>query len=100
MPIIRKQGRPKWVQVKSGQSTLLQELTRLYWAGVEQDLGHFLEVLQTWQQDKYQEQQPFQPDGDNYDNWLGFESFVKRATGSDLKEMSVRTGYLRLDGIC
>ncbi|KAK3905775.1 hypothetical protein C8A05DRAFT_12460, partial [Staphylotrichum tortipilum] len=75
--------RTQWRELNGGPEVLLQRLTELYWVGVERDLVDFLQTLQKWSQDQYLGFHPQPGDGDDPEEWLGFESFVKRATGEE-----------------
>lgn len=49
---------------------------------MERDLGEILRALQTWSHSAYENTIP-PPESPNGEDWLGFEAFVKRATGGD-----------------
>jgi len=83
------QARTRWSEVRGGPQNLLQRLTELYWVGVERDLVDFLQTLQKWNQDHYRGVHPSPGDRDDPEEWLGFQSFVKRATGQDGSGTSV-----------
>ena len=70
----------EWTEVspKGSPKTCLVMLNRLYWRGVDRDLDEILHTLNWWRHDAV-------PTADSTDpmDWLGFEAFVKRATGSE-----------------
>lgn len=70
-----------WKSVASNSETLLWQMNRLYWYGIERDLDEILRTLNFWQDDA----RP--PDANmNPADWLGFEAFARRATGSQFSE--------------
>ncbi len=75
--------RTPWSEVDGGPQVLLQRLTELYWVGVERDLVDFLQTLQNWNQDQYRGVHPTPGGRGDPEEWLGFQSFVKRATWQD-----------------
>ncbi|KAL8301240.1 hypothetical protein RB597_001919 [Gaeumannomyces tritici] len=63
--------------VSASHDLLVQSLSRLYWLGIDRDLDEILRTLNMWGDTP----EPAAADLEPRD-WLGFEAFVKRATGA------------------
>jgi hypothetical protein len=85
LPRSSRQRSPRptiWNELSPGPHVLLRELINLYWEGVEHDLHDILRTIQVWSQEKYDAVAP-PPQSPQAEDWLGFESFVQRATKQD-----------------
>jgi hypothetical protein len=64
----------KWCDVGEAQNTLLEELTKLYWIGIETELESVLIALRYWQKQN-------QPDLEEADTFIhGFDTFIDQVS--------------------
>ena len=64
----------KWRDVGEAQNILLEELTKLYWIGIETELESVLVALRHWQKQK-------QPDLEEVDTFIhGFDTFIDQVS--------------------
>src|SRR5262249_8840581 len=87
-----QRDRTDWRQLGRGPDALLRQLDSLYWTGVERDLHDILRTLQAWSQARYDAVAP-PPLSPLPEDWLGFASFVNRATKEDPTGLSVASCY-------
>ncbi|KAK1995151.1 hypothetical protein LX36DRAFT_702472 [Colletotrichum falcatum] len=70
----------KWTSIVGSRypETLIWRLSAMYWLGIDRDLDEILRTLNMWG-----DALKIPADGSHPKDWLGFEAFVKRGTGSD-----------------
>ena len=78
----RPDSETQWTFLDRNPLTLLQELTELYWVGVERDLQDIMRALQLWKQQEYISVTTLGQTTE-IENWVGSSAFVRRATRKD-----------------
>ncbi len=78
-----------WTPLGHEPGVVLEELTRLYWCGVERDLLCIMVSLHIWSHDRYASivRSALSPQHEAEARWSGFEAFVARATGAEGEEL-------------
>jgi hypothetical protein len=76
----RPPTKSQWAYVDNSPSTLVRELQDLYWLGVERDLNDVIRTLQIWDEKECENAIPPAPSL-KAEDWVGFDDFVRRATG-------------------
>jgi hypothetical protein len=74
------QPQSQWTYIDDSPLTLVQELQDLYWLGIERDLNDIIRALQIWDKEEYNNAIPPAPSLEAED-WVGFDDFLRRATG-------------------
>jgi hypothetical protein len=69
----------RWQRIPwAGPEQIMVLISRLYWMGINRDLDDILRTLHVWRNAAAPSPSMTEPE-----DWLGFESFAKRATGTD-----------------
>ncbi|KAK5625399.1 hypothetical protein RRF57_001115 [Xylaria bambusicola] len=98
---ITKAERLPWNLIGEAKDNLFNELERLYWIGVRQELESVLYTLRTWQASQYQKVS-FEDESDNFIH--GFDTFVdqvseaNRTFADEVAKWKGQVGGVSVDG--